>query len=156
MLGKLGGWLSSVSLILRSNTSKGKKNRVVDSLSRSMKVIHLVVVSTYETDLKERVKSAHEVDEFFKIVNTHLEQDPTGMKYDGYQLMSDGLLTYKGRLYIPNCDDLKRFILDELHKRPYVGHPGYQKMITTLRKLFYWPRMKNDIVDYLDKCLECQ
>jgi hypothetical protein len=29
-------------------------------------------------------------------------------------------------------------------------------MITTTKKLFYWPRMKKDIADYLAKCLECQ
>jgi hypothetical protein len=104
---------------------KGKENRVVDALSRSMKVIHSAAVSTCETNLNERVKSAQEVDEFFKIVKAYLEQEPTGLKYDGYQLMSDGLLTYKDRLYIPKCDDLKRFIMDELHKRPYVGHLGY-------------------------------
>jgi hypothetical protein len=78
------------------------------------------------------------------------------MKYEGYQLMNDVPLTYKGRLYIQNCDDLKRFIMDGLHKRPYTSHPGYQKMITTTRKLFYWSILKNDIVDYLAKCLECQ
>jgi len=37
---------------------KGKKNKVADSLNRSMKVIHLEVVSTCETDLKERVRCA--------------------------------------------------------------------------------------------------
>jgi hypothetical protein len=35
---------------------KGMKNRVVDSLSRSMKVVHLVVISSNESDIKERVK----------------------------------------------------------------------------------------------------
>jgi hypothetical protein len=35
---------------------KGKENRVVDALSRSMKTIHLAAVSSYETDVKERVK----------------------------------------------------------------------------------------------------
>jgi hypothetical protein len=35
---------------------KGKENRVVDSLSRSMKVIHLVVVSTCETDSRKELK----------------------------------------------------------------------------------------------------
>jgi hypothetical protein len=129
---------------------------VVDSLSRSMKVIHLAAMSTCETYLKERVKSAQEVDEFFKTSKIHLDKDPIGMKYVGYQLTSDNLLTYKGRLYIPTCDTLKIFILDELYKRPYVDHPGYQKMITTLRKFFYWKRMKKDTIDYLDKCLECQ
>jgi hypothetical protein len=46
--------------------------------------------------------------------------------------------------------------MDELHKRPYTGHLGYQKMITTTRKQFYWPRLKMDIDDYLAKCIQCQ
>jgi hypothetical protein len=29
-------------------------------------------------------------------------------------------------------------------------------MITTLRKLFYWPNMKNETVEYFSKCLDCQ
>jgi hypothetical protein len=91
---------------------KGKENRVADALSRSMKVIHLATVSTCESDIKERVKSAHATDEFFKTMKSYLEQEPTGLKYEGYQLLNDGLLTYKGRLYILKCDDLKRFILD--------------------------------------------
>jgi hypothetical protein len=45
--------------------------------------------------------------------------------------------------------------MDELHKRPYTIHPNHQNMITSTKKLFYWPGMKKDIVDYLAKCLEC-
>jgi hypothetical protein len=41
---------------------KGKENRVVDALSRSMKIIHLAAISTYETDVKERVRNAQETD----------------------------------------------------------------------------------------------
>ena len=120
-----------------------------------MKLIHLETISTCESDVKERVKSAQEIDAFFKTVKSNLEQNPTGLKYEGCQFLNDGLLTYKGTLYIPSCDDLKRFIMDELHKRPYIGHPSYQKMITATGKLFYWPRLKKDIVDYLAKCLKC-
>jgi hypothetical protein len=128
---------------------------VVDSLSTSVKMIHLTAVSTYEMDIKETVGNAQETNAFFKTMTSYLKQDPTGIKYEGYQMLDEGLLTYRNRLYIPSCDDLKRFIMDEIHKRPYIGHPGYQKMITTTRKQFYWPRLKKDIVDYLDKCLEC-
>jgi hypothetical protein len=91
---------------------KGKENRVVDALSRSMKVIHLAAISTCEMDIKERVKSAQETYMFFKTVKSYLEQEPTGLKYEGYQLLKYGLLTYNGRLYILNCDSLKRFIMD--------------------------------------------
>jgi hypothetical protein len=43
---------------------KGKENRVVDALSRSMKTIHLAAVSTCETDVKNRVRNAQETDPF--------------------------------------------------------------------------------------------
>jgi hypothetical protein len=115
---------------------KGKENRVVDALSKSMKTIHLVAVSTCETDVKNRVRNAQEIDPFIQTVALYLEQEPSGVKYEGYQMTEGGLLTYRDRLYIPNCDNLKRFIMDELHKRPYTGHPGYQKMITGTRKNF--------------------
>jgi hypothetical protein len=94
---------------------KGKENRVVDALSRSMKVIHLEAISTCELDIKERIKSAQEVDDFFKTVKSYLEQEPTGMKYEYYQMLNDGLLTYQGRLYVQNSDDLKTFIMNELN-----------------------------------------
>jgi hypothetical protein len=89
-------------------------------------------------------------------VTSYLRQEPIGIKYEGYHMLDEGLLTYINILYIPSCDDLKRFIMDELHKRPYTGHPGYHKMITTTRKQFYWPGLKKYITDYLAKCLECQ
>ena len=89
-------------------------------------------------------------------MTSYLKKEPTGIKYEGYPMFNDVLLTYKGRLYILNFDNLKRFIMDDLHKRPYIGHPGYQKIITTTRKLFYWTEPKKEIVDYLSKCLECQ
>ena len=63
---------------------KGKENRVADARSRSMKTIHLATVSTYELDIKERVRSAQEPDAFFKTMKSYLEQDPTGLKYEGY------------------------------------------------------------------------
>jgi hypothetical protein len=44
---------------------KGKENKVVHALSRSMKTIHLTVMSTWETNIRERVKNAQEIDTFF-------------------------------------------------------------------------------------------
>jgi hypothetical protein len=71
-------------------------------------------------------------------------------------MLEEGLLTYINKLHIPNCDDLKRFIMDELHKRSYNGHPGHQKMIKDTRKQFYWPGLEKVIANYLAKCVECQ
>jgi len=68
----------------------------------------------------------------------------------------NGLLRFKNRLYVPNYTKLKTMILDKLHKNPYFGHPRYQKTITALRKLFYWPNMKGETTGYLTKCQDCQ
>ena len=57
---------------------------------------------------------------------------------------------------MPDVTDLKLFILHEMHKPPYVGHLGYQKMIIALNKQFFCPRLKAYLVDYLSKCLESQ
>jgi hypothetical protein len=95
---------------------KVKENRVADALSRSMKTIHLEAVSTCEKDVKNRVRNAQETYPSIQTLTLYLQQEPSGVKYEGYQMTEGGLLTYRDRLYIPNCDDLKRFIMDELHK----------------------------------------
>jgi hypothetical protein len=43
-----------------------------------------------------------------------------------------------------------------MHIIPYVGHPGYQKIVATIKIQYYWPCMKKEIVEYIAKCLECQ
>jgi hypothetical protein len=83
-----------------------------------MKTIHLAAVSTCETDVKERIRNAQETDPFVQTVTLYLQQEPTRVKYEGYQMTEGGLLTYRNRLYIPNCDDLKRFIWMNYIKDP--------------------------------------
>jgi hypothetical protein len=51
---------------------KGKENRVADAFSRSMKTIHLAAVCTYETDVKNRVRNAQEIDPFIQTVTLYL------------------------------------------------------------------------------------
>ena len=47
-------------------------------------------------------------------------------------------------------------ILSEAHKAIYMAHPGVTKMRVDLKPLFFWKGMKADIVNFVDKCLECQ
>jgi hypothetical protein len=71
-----------------------------------------------------------------ELQNTTTNSDKLDLSID-----KNGLLI-KNRLYIPDSTELKIIVLDEVHKKPYFGHPGYQKTITPLGKLFYWPNMK--------------
>jgi hypothetical protein len=37
-----------------------------------------------------------------------------------------------------------------------MAHPGVTKMREDLKPLFFWKGMKEDIVNYVARCLECQ
>jgi hypothetical protein len=63
---------------------------------------------------------------------------------------------HKNRIYIPSSGELGNLVLKEMHDVPYVGHLGYQKTIIVVRSQFFWPGMKNDVVDYIARCMECQ
>jgi hypothetical protein len=43
-----------------------------------------------------------------------------------------------------------------MHNVPYVEHPSYQKIIASVIRQLFWPRMKKDGVDYISRCMECQ
>ena len=68
----------------------------------------------------------------------------------------DGILTYKGRIYIPNVEELRRVVMDEIYQVPYSGHLGYQKTIATVRKQYFWPAMKRNMAEYFLRCMKCQ
>ena len=42
------------------------------------------------------------------------------------------------------------------HEAPLAAHPGYHKMLASLRKNFFWPKMKADVLDFAKRCLVCQ
>ena len=94
----------------------------------------MAACSSYISDFEDRIKSAAENDEKYKEIMQKLLENPGEDGNDRFRLSKNGLLMCKNRLYIPNSVDLKTIILNELHKKPYFGHPGYQKTITMLRK----------------------
>jgi hypothetical protein len=62
-----------------------------------------------------------------------LHQETREKKYEAYQVIANDLLLYNKRFCVPKSTKLKHMIIDECHRIHYVGHPGYQKMIITVR-----------------------
>ncbi|XP_074278230.1 uncharacterized protein LOC141601824 [Silene latifolia] len=42
------------------------------------------------------------------------------------------------------------------HCTPYSVHPGGDKLYKDLKKTFWWPGMKNDVAEFVARCLTCQ
>nr|GEX80023.1 putative reverse transcriptase domain-containing protein [Tanacetum cinerariifolium] len=61
----------------------------------------------------------------------------------------------KGQLWLPLFGGIRDMIMHESHKSKYSIHPGSDKMYQDLKKLYWWPNMKDDIATFVSKCLTC-
>ncbi|TYK25868.1 hypothetical protein E5676_scaffold436G00840 [Cucumis melo var. makuwa] len=73
-----------------------------------------------------------------------------------FELRTDGAIVKQGRLCVPNISELKNAILEEAHSSAYAMHSGSTKMYRTLKKTYWSPEMKQEIAEYVDRCLICQ
>jgi hypothetical protein len=133
---------------------KGKENVVADALSRIPRVFSLVPL---KVNLREHVLAQLQGDNWYLKVTSNLQSErQLDPKYEGYSLEVDGLLRYRGRMYIPENGDIRSIILKEANRALYCVHPGVKNMYADMRKLFFWVGMKHDVVHFVAKCLECQ
>ena len=65
------------------------------------------------------------------------------------------MLQYQGRMYIPKEGDIRKTILKESHKLVYCVHPGVKKMYAYTKELFVWAGMKQYVVKFVARFLEC-
>lgn len=68
----------------------------------------------------------------------------------------DGLLLYKGRIYVPKNDELRRQIIKEHHDSKITGHPGRYKTTELVQRTFWWLGMTIYIRNYVSGCAICQ
>ena len=68
----------------------------------------------------------------------------------------NGILTFKGRVYIGNTDSLKQQLLETFHKSTLGGHSGERATYQRLKLVFHWPNMNQEVKDYIKACPVCQ
>nr|XP_049466096.1 uncharacterized protein K02A2.6-like [Anopheles coluzzii] len=61
----------------------------------------------------------------------------------------EGCILFGERLVIP--EDLRAHCLEQLHR----GHPGVERMKSLARSYVYWPRLDDEIVQYVAACEAC-
>lgn len=59
---------------------------------------------------------------------------------------------FKRSLYVPQVGNFIHDILLQGYGSCYSIHLGMTKMYRDLRQLYQWPKLKMDIVDYVEKC----
>ena len=105
---------------------------------------------TLQSDLVESIKSHQGRDSFL------LKAQLFGGESKEFKTFDNCVIYFKGRICVPNFEFLRDQIMYEAHKTPYSVHPGATKMYKDLREHYWWPNMKNEIAEFVSKCLTCQ
>jgi hypothetical protein len=132
---------------------KGTVSRQADALSRRLDYDQGQNDNQNVTVLPEQVFVRA-----IEVLSNHTTQEESILKpwIDPQQLKQHQGIWYKDRRQVVTGDmKAKRSILQSHHDSPVYGHPGISKTIQLTERLYWWPKMKADIAEYIKGCVEC-
>ena len=68
---------------------------------------------------------------------------------------NDGLLMFRGKIYVPDVKDLQQGIIAQHHDTRIAGHPGHWKTLELVTRNYWWPDMSHYIGEYTKTCDLC-
>ena len=75
-------------------------------------------------------------------LKVHEERQPTTFNY------------WRG--VVPNDQDIKTQLLQEIHAVPYAGHPRYTRTLEVTKQFFYWVNMTTEVRQFVLDYSVCQ
>ena len=136
---------------------RGEDNSVADSLSRIFNIAEVDTDSEMIMDnrtLLEAQKRDLESKALFKAMSKNYTRKPTAVSHDMWSFkrkcsISESLLKSNERVFVPK--GLRKRVLTATH----YGHQGIENMLTKLSNDYFWPKMKNDVRDFVRNCRIC-
>lgn len=62
----------------------------------------------------------------------------------------------RGKVYVGSSQELRQKIMQSMHSSPLGGHSGQGACLQRLQSFFYWPHMKQDLIEMIRACTICQ
>lgn len=84
------------------------------------------------------------------------EKDEAGAVQRPWQEDSEGLLRFKGSIYVPRDPAVRAEILKMNHDDPLGGHLGVARTLEVIRRKYFWDGLIKDIKAYVRDCDVCQ
>ncbi|GKB43223.1 putative reverse transcriptase domain-containing protein [Tanacetum coccineum] len=130
-----------------------QREKVIAYASRQLK-IHKKNYTTHDLELgatkARKVKNIKNEDVGGMLVEN--SKDPEKFRMGKLEPRADGTLCFNGRSWLPCYGDLRTVIMHESHKSKYSIHLGSDKMYQYMKKLYWWPNMKENIATYVSRC----
>jgi hypothetical protein len=130
----------------------GADNRVADALSCHGHLDELMAISAPVPSWLDAVKARYLSDVKAQDLLTKLALSDTS---ETHFTLQQGLLRYKGRLWVGNNLQLQHRILDAFHSFPMGGHSGFPATYQRIKQLFAWIGLKSLVQQFVSACLIC-
>ena len=112
-----------------------------------------VHIKTEGSDILDRVCSCSDRD---KSVMRALKELGSGVNLRGDEWEEhDGLVLFKGKVYVPLDAQLRHDIVEAHHDTPVTGHSGRWKTTKLVARNYWWPGMGRYIAKYVKGCDLC-
>lgn len=157
----------------------GKDNIVADAVS--IKSLHMSMLMVRELELIDKFKDTSLVHEktpnsvklgILKLVSGILIEIREGQRFDlsfiyclilinqntsgNFIIDENGVMRFRDRVCVLDVPELKKSIPEEDHKSGLSIHHSATKMYQDFKRMFWWPGMKEDIVEFVYSCLTFQ
>jgi len=67
-----------------------------------------------------------------------------------------GLILFRGKVYVPRDEELRKEIMCLHHNTSISGHPECWKMLELVMRNYWWPGISKYVLSYVDGCDACQ
>ncbi|WJX52068.1 hypothetical protein P8452_38212 [Trifolium repens] len=127
----------------------GPQNRVADALSRA----HCLTITVPHLDFISKFRECLAQDTEFQDLLAKVQQAPHD--YKDFTVLN-GLLFFKGKLFLPSASPLKHALLEEFHSSTIGGHCGIHRTFGRLQENVFWHGMRQDVEQFVKACAVCQ
>ena len=97
-----------------------------------------------DPDLIDSLVSACAFDPWLKTGSRGLTKNWQGLWFRGSQV------------YVPNSKPLKKQLFEAMHDSKVAGHYGIHKTCRLVKRLFWWPQLRDEVEQYVKNCPVCQ
>ena len=85
------------------------------------------------------------------------DEDVISSWVDPHQLRKiDGVWQKDGRMVVTAKSPYTKRLIHDHHNLPVHGHPGISRTTDLLQRRYWWPRLWQDVIQYVWGCAECQ
>jgi len=65
---------------------------------------------------------------------------------------AEGLLCWEGRILVPEANELRLHVLHARYNHVLAGHFGQTRTFQSVHKDYFWPKLKEFVMDYVRSC----